>query len=56
MLISWLHFYKGSVVDSWHFGTDPDPGISASDQWIRIRFLLFSFSTFKRPTSKLFFS
>ncbi len=34
-----------SVVDPWHFGTDPDPRIRASDQWIRI--LLFSSLTFK---------
>ncbi len=45
----------GSVLDPWHFGTDPDPNqrIRASDQWIRI--LLFSPLTFKTPTKTYFF-
>jgi hypothetical protein len=34
-----------SVVDPWHFGTDPDQRIRVSDKWIRI--LLFSSLTFK---------
>jgi hypothetical protein len=34
---------------TWHFGVDPDPRIHASDKWIRIRILLFSSLTFKRP-------
>jgi hypothetical protein len=40
------------------FGTDPDPGIRASDQWIRIRIriLLFSSLTFKTPTKNYFIS
>ncbi len=58
-------FYKGvrqvrypvpsvlsSVVDQGHVGTDPDPRIRASDQWIRI--MLFSSLTFKTPTKKFF--
>jgi hypothetical protein len=28
-----------SVPDPWHFGVDTDPGIHASDKWIRIRIL-----------------
>jgi hypothetical protein len=44
-----------SVVDPWYFGTDPDPRIRASDQWIRIRILLFSSLTFKMPTKKNYF-
>ncbi len=45
-----------SVVDPWHFGTDPDPRIRASGQWIRIRLriLLFSSLTFKALTENLF--
>jgi|688.fasta_scaffold361424_1 hypothetical protein len=39
---------KGSFADPWHFGTDPDPGIHTSDQWI----LLFSSVTFKMATKK----
>ncbi len=31
---------SATLVDPLHFGTDPDPGIRASNQWIRI--LLFS--------------
>ncbi len=44
-----------SVVDPWHFGTDldPDPGIRASGQWIRI--LLFSSLTTKTPTKNYLF-
>ncbi len=40
-----------SVVDPWHFVTDPDPRICASDQWIRIqlRILLFMSLTFNTP-------
>ncbi len=40
-----------SVVDPWHFGTDPDPGIRASNHWV----LLFSSLTFKTPTKNYFF-
>ncbi len=40
-----------SVVDPWHFGTDPDPRIRASGRLIqiRLRILLFSSLTFKTP-------
>jgi|688.fasta_scaffold197318_2 hypothetical protein len=44
---------KVSVVDPCYFGTDPDPRICASDQWIWI--LLFSSLTFKTPTKKILF-
>jgi hypothetical protein len=37
-----------SAADPCHFGVDPDPGIHASDYWIRI--LLFSPFTFKKAT------
>ncbi len=44
---------QNSVVDPWHCGKDPDPGIRAADQWIRLRIwlriLLFSSLTFKTP-------
>ena len=45
-----------SVVDPWHFGTDPDPLIRAFDQWswIRLWILLFSCLTFKTPTKNYF--
>ncbi len=36
-----------SVLDPWHFGTDPDPRIRTSDKWFRIRIQLFSSVTFK---------
>jgi hypothetical protein len=32
----------------------PDPQIRASDQWIRIRILIFSSLTFKTPTKNYF--
>jgi hypothetical protein len=40
-----------SVADPRHFGVDPDPGIHASDKWIRIRMriLLFSSQNTKTP-------
>jgi len=40
-----------SVADPKHFGVDPDldPRIHASDQWIRMRILLFSSLTSKMP-------
>ncbi len=48
--------FKTSVADPWHFGVDPDPyldpRIHASDQWIRIRILLFSSLTFPRCQQK----
>jgi hypothetical protein len=47
-----------SVVDLWHFGTDP--GIRTSDQWqwigIQLPILLFSSLTFKTPTKNYLFS
>ncbi len=50
-----LSSLPNSVEDLWHFGVDPepDPRIHASDKWIRmrIRILLFSSLTFKRPTT-----
>ncbi len=50
------HFFCGtSVVDPWHFGTEPDPRIRTTDLWIRIRILLFSSVAFKMPTKKLVF-
>ncbi len=42
-----------SVVEPWHFGTDPDLRLSASDQWIRI--LLFSSLTFNTLTKNYYF-
>ncbi len=42
-----------SVVDAWHFGTDPDSRISATD--LRIRLLLFSPVADKMPTKSKFF-
>ncbi len=41
----------------WHFGTDPNPRISAFDHWIRsrLRVLLFSSFSFKTPTKNYFF-
>jgi hypothetical protein len=50
---TWL--LKTIVVDPWHIGTDPDPRIRASDQWIRIQILLFSSLTLKMPTETIFF-
>jgi hypothetical protein len=48
-------YLVSSVVDPWHFRTDPDQRIRASDQWIRIRILLFSCLTFKTPTKNYFY-
>ncbi len=45
---------KSSVVDPWHFGTDPDQGIRTTDFRIRIRLLLFSSVADKMPTKKKF--
>ncbi len=48
--------FKTSVADPRHFGVDPDPyldpRIHASDQWTRIRILLFSSLTFPRCQQK----
>jgi hypothetical protein len=44
-----------SVENPWHFGTDADQGIRATDLRIRIRILLFSSMDFKIPTKKLFY-
>ncbi len=43
-------FVGKSVVNPWHFGTDPDPRIPVSDQWI----LLFSSMTYKMATKTFF--
>ncbi len=56
-VLSWAPSFciiLNSVPDPWHFGTDPDPRISTSDQRIRIRLriLLFSSMTFKMPTTQ----
>ncbi len=57
--ISHLQVVVRSVVELRHFGRDPDPGIHASDQWMRIRLciqiLLFLSWTFKKPTKNYFF-
>ena len=43
-----------SVLDPWHFGTDPYPWIRTTD--LRIRILLFSSVADKMPTKNYFFS
>ncbi len=54
--ISRIPMVGTNVVDPWHFGTDPDPGIRASDQWIQLRILLFSsfYLQVANETEKLF--
>jgi hypothetical protein len=43
---------RDTVPDPWHFGADPDPRITASDEWIWI--LLFSSLTYKTATKTNF--
>ncbi len=49
----YMKYHFTSVVDPWHFGTDPDPRIRSPYPWLRL--LLIPSVTFKMPTKKVFF-
>jgi hypothetical protein len=51
LLFCWISvLHLDTFVGPLHFGMDPNSRIRASDQWIRIRIMLFSSLTFKTPT------
>ncbi len=52
ILPSWWNVRHKSVQDPWNFGTDPDPRIHSSDEWIRMRFRILLFLSLNFKTSK----
>jgi hypothetical protein len=47
-----IKIFSSSVVDLWHFDTDPNPGIRTTE--LRIPILLFSSAADKMPTKNKF--